>query len=549
MHRKNRFILIIFPIIFCIVSVLLIGFNTPLVHAASAAPGNGLALTPPMGWNSWNKFGCNINEALIKQEADTIVSSGMKAAGYQYVNIDDCWASSRDSAGNIVADPNAFPDGIKALATYVHNDGLKLGIYTDAGTSTCAGRPGSYGHEQQDANTYASWGIDYLKEDWCNTSGLDPQTQYTVMRNALNATGRAIVFSLCDQGTNSPWIWGPGIGNLWRTTDDIQDNWARMLVVLDSSSQHPSAAGPGSWNDPDMLEVGNGGMTTTEDQAHFSLWAEMAAPLISGNDLATMSSTTQTILTNSEVIAVDQDAAGVQGTVVSDNGAGLQVWSKKLSVGGSRAVVLFNRSASAANITANWSDLGLAGGSASVRDLLAHTDLGAFNNNYTATVPAHGVVMLKITGAEGNNVACNGLTGYYTFVNRNSGLLLDVSGASTNDSAPVIQYANNGQANQQWSFVDAGNGYCRIVNRNSGKLLNISGATMTQGTQLIQYSDDGNSNSQWSLTAVGGGYYNIVSRYDGQDIDVQGASTASNTPIIQWPNNGGANQQWQLVAV
>ena len=548
MHNKKPLLLVTLPLVFCMLIVLFTGFQTSTVHAAPAL-NNQLAITPPMGWNSWNKFNCGINEALIKQEADAMVSSGMKNAGYQYVNIDDCWATGRDSNGTIIADPNAFPDGIQALATYVHNKGLKLGIYTDAGTSTCAGRPGSYGHEQQDANTYASWGIDYLKEDWCNTPGLDPQTEYTVMRNALNATGRPIVFSICDQGTNAPWIWGPTTGNLWRTTDDIQDNWDRMLAVLDSSSLHAPAAGPGSWNDPDMLEVGNGGMTTAEDQAHFSLWAEMAAPLIAGNDLATMSSSTQTILTNSEVIAVDQDSAGVQGTVVSDNGAGLQVWSKKLSGSGSRSVVLFNRSNSAANMTANWTNLGLAGGSATVRDLINHTDLGSFNDNYTVNVPSHGVVMLKITGSEIATLACNSLSGYYKIVNRNSGKNLDVSGASGSDNAQVIQYADNGQPNQQWSFVDGGNGYCKIVNRNSGKLLNIPGATMTAGTQLIQYSDDGDSNSQWSLTSAGGGYYNIVSRFNGDDIDVQGLSVDNNIPIIQWPNNGGANQQWQVVAV
>ena len=548
MHKRSHFALLALPVLFVTLLSLVAGINVSSIHAAPSL-NNGLALTPPMGWNSWNKFGCNVSEALIKREADAMVSNGMKAAGYQYVNIDDCWATGRDSNGNIIASTSAFPDGMQALATYVHNDGLKLGIYTDAGTSTCAGRPGSYGHEQQDANTYASWGIDYVKEDWCNTSGLDPQTQYTVMRNALNATGRAIVFSLCDWGANSPWVWGPSTGNLWRTTGDIQDNWNSMLSNLDSSSQHASSAGPGAWNDPDMLEVGNGGMTATEDQAHFALWAEMAAPLISGNDPSAMSSATQTILTNSDVIAVDQDAAGMQGTVVSDNGSGLQVWSKKLNGSGLRSVVLFNRSGSAANITANWTNLGLAAGSASVRDLLTHTNLGAFNNSYTASVPSHGVVMLKITGTEGSNLACSSLTGYYKIVNRNSGKNLDVSNDSTSNNALILQYTNNGQNDQQWSFADAGSGYCKIINRNSGKLLNIPGPTTTQGTQLIQYVDDGNANSQWSLTAVGGGYYDIVSRYDGQNIDVQGASTSDSAPVIQWSNNGGANQQWQFVAV
>ncbi|GHO43513.1 alpha-galactosidase D [Ktedonospora formicarum] len=374
-------------------------FLLPMFSHPAFALNNGVALTPPMGWNSWNKFGCNVSEALIKQQADAMVSSGLKAAGYQYVNIDDCWQISRDSSGNIVADASKFPSGIKSLADYVHSKGLKLGIYTDAGTATCQGRPGSYNHEQQDANTYASWGIDYVKEDWCNTSGLDPQTQYIKMRDALAQTGRPIVFSICNWGVNSPWAWGPATGNLWRTTGDISNNWNSMLSNLDSSSQHASAAGPGAWNDPDMLEVGNGGMTQTEDTSHFSMWAIMAAPLIAGNDLSAMSSTTLSILTNSEVIAVDQDAAGKQGTKVSDNGAGLQVWSKTLQANGARAVALFNRSGSAANITVNWNTIGLSNASATVRDLWAHADKGSFTGSYTANVPSHGIVMLKIVGS------------------------------------------------------------------------------------------------------------------------------------------------------
>ena len=362
---------------------------------------NGLALTPPMGWNSWNKFGCSVSESIVKQEADAMASNGMKAAGYQYINIDDCWeASSRDSNGNLVADPTRFPDGIKALADYVHGKGLKLGIYNDAGTATCAGFPGFEGHEQQDANTYASWGIDYIKVDWCNTSGLDPQTQYTKIANALQSTGRPIVLSLCSWGNGNPWLWGASVANLWRTTSDISDNWNSMLTNFDANSAYASYAKPGGWNDPDMLEVGNGGMSATEDQSHFSLWAISAAPLITGNDLANMSSTTASILTNSEVIAVDQDPAGVQGTKVADNGSGLQVWAKKLQGSNTYAVVLLNRSGSTANMTVNWSNLGLSG-SASVRDLWAHADKGSFSGSYTTSVASHGVAMLKIVGSGG----------------------------------------------------------------------------------------------------------------------------------------------------
>ena len=399
MSRRHALALCALPLVALLIFSFLLLSWLSMPGQRAFALNNGLALTPPMGWNSWNKFGCSVSETIVKQEADAMVSSGMAAAGYQYINLDDCWeASSRDSSGNLVADPTRFPDGIKALADYVHSKGLKIGIYNDAGTATCAGFPGFEVHEQQDANTYASWGIDYIKVDWCNTSGLDPQTQYTKIHNALVSTGRPIVLALCDWGVNSPWIWGPNIANLWRTTSDISDNWGSMLTNLDSNANAAAYAGPGSWNDPDMLEVGNGGMTTAEDQAEFSMWAIEAAPLITGNDLATMSSTTASILTNSEVIAVDQDAAGVQGTKVADNGSGLQVWAKKLQASNSYAVALLNRNSSAANITVNWSTLGLTG-SVSVRDLWAHADLGSFTGSYTTSVPADAVVMLKVVGS------------------------------------------------------------------------------------------------------------------------------------------------------
>lgn len=361
---------------------------------------NGLARTPPMGWNSWNKFACNVSEKLIKEMADAMVSTGMKKAGYQYVNIDDCWQVSRDSSGRIVADPDRFPGGIKSLADYVHSKGLKLGIYTDAGTMTCEKRPGSLDHEAQDAKTYAEWGIDYVKIDWCHTEGLDPQKQYEKFRDALATSGRPIVFSICNWGRNQPWKWGPATGNLWRTTGDIQDKWASVLKILDNpSQQHPESAGPGAWNDPDMLEVGNGKMSDLEYRAHFSLWAIMAAPLIAGNDLRTMSQETKDILMNSEVIAVDQDAGGKQGTKVHAEG-GLEIWAKPLKQKNAVAVVLFNRNEAAADITCKWSDVGLAPGKAKVRDLWAHADRGAFEGNYKSNVPSHGVVMMKVVSTK-----------------------------------------------------------------------------------------------------------------------------------------------------
>lgn len=369
---------------------------SPAPAAAQDARPAGLALTPPMGWNSWNHFGCNVSEQLIRETADAMVSSGMRDAGYQYVVIDDCWQVARDKNGTIVADSTRFPHGIKALADYVHSKGLKFGIYTDAGLKTCQGRPGSYGHEVQDAKTYAAWGVDYTKVDWCYADTLDAPTQYATISAAFRHSGRPIVLSICEWGQNQPWLWAKGVGNLWRTTTDIEDTWQSMLDNLDVSSQYSAAAGPGHWNDPDMLEVGNGGMTPDEYRAHFSLWAIMAAPLISGNDLRTMDDTTKSILLNREVIAVDQDSLGVQGTLIYESKVGLQVWMKPLK-DGSRAVVLLNRSEAPAEFGISLARLGLRARTATVRDLWAHKDLGSVKDDFRALVPARGVVMVRIS--------------------------------------------------------------------------------------------------------------------------------------------------------
>jgi alpha-galactosidase len=373
-----------------------------------------LAATPPMGWNSWNKFGGGVTDTLVRGIADAIVSSGMQAVGYQYINIDDMWqASNRDSSGNIVPDSTKFPNGMKALADYVHGKGLKLGVYSDRGTKTCAGKPGSYSYETKDAQTYASWGVDYLKYDNCSpAAGSNIQTDYTNMANALKATGRPIVFSIC-----AWWFytWETTIGQLWRTGTDITDTWDKdshsFISLLNNnggwSGRYSGAsygspglaqyAVPGHWNDPDMLEVGNGGMTDTEYQSHFSLWAIMAAPLIAGNDIRNMNAATKNILTNADVIAVDQDPLGIQGKPISTSTT-LEVWSKKLSGDQTYAVVLFNRTAASAAITVTWSSLGMTSTSATVRDLWSHTDLGPTATQYTATVPSHGVVMLRVVG-------------------------------------------------------------------------------------------------------------------------------------------------------
>jgi alpha-galactosidase len=375
---------------------------------AGGASATVIAATPPMGWNSWNTFQCNISETLLEATADAMVSSGMQAAGYQYVNLDDCWMNGRDSSGNLQWNASKFPSGIPALAAYVHGKGLKIGIYETPNTETCVGiyggispsvAVGSLGHETADAKTFASWGIDFLKYDLCQGQRSD----FATMRDALRASGRSIVYSI-NPGNGSDDLCPPNscslnlvsIANMWRIGFDINASWASVMSLVDEDAALSSYAGPGHWNDPDMLEVGNG-LTADEDQSHFSMWAMLAAPLLAGNDIRSMSSATRTVLTNTDVIAVDQDPLGVQGKLVATPATNLQVWSKTLSGTNARAVALLNRTSGSASITVQWTTLGLPAGNAAVRDLWSHTDLGTIANAYTATaIPSHGVVMLKI---------------------------------------------------------------------------------------------------------------------------------------------------------
>jgi alpha-galactosidase len=370
---------------------------------------NGMAKTPPMGWNSWNKFRNQVSDKMVREIADAMVSSGMKDAGYIYVNIDDTWEGAhRDANGNITTN-NKFPD-MKALAAYVHGKGLKLGIYSSPGPRTCAGYEGSYQHEEQDAKTWASWGIDYLKYDWCSASQVYDNTRttmvaaYAKMGLALLNSGRPILYSLCQYGNHNVEEWGASVGgNVWRITGDISDRWDSMsrLGFEGTSSANPATpvpdrakyAGPGHWNDPDMLEVGNGGMTDDEYRTHMSLWCIQAAALLAGNDIRDMKPNVAAILMNKEAIAVDQDKLGKEGTRVARDGK-TEVWSKPLQ-GGGHAVGLFNRGDDTAKVTAKWSDLGVTGSHA-VRDLWDHKDLGKMSGEFSANVPSHGVVMIKI---------------------------------------------------------------------------------------------------------------------------------------------------------
>ncbi|WP_171991054.1 NPCBM/NEW2 domain-containing protein [Streptomyces sp. JHA26] len=363
------------------------------------APDDGLALTPPMGFNNWNSTHCRaeFNEAMVKGIADIFVAKGLKDAGYEYVNLDDCWAlPQRGADGKLVPDPVRFPNGIDAVADYVHAKGLKLGIYTSAGTKTCdsTGMPGALGHEYSDAQQFADWGVDYLKYDNCNNQGVDAVQRYTTMRDALRATGRPIVYSICEWGENKPWEWAGDLGHLWRTTGDINDSWGSMLSILKKNLPLAEYAGPGRWNDPDMLEVGNGGMTATEYRTHFSMWSVMAAPLLIGTDLRKASDETFEILGNREVIAVDQDPLGKQGTVVSSEG-GRWVVAKEMR-DGSRAVALFNESDSPQRITTSAEAVGLPDAAGyTLRDLWRH-ESSHTAGTLSATVPAHGTVLLRV---------------------------------------------------------------------------------------------------------------------------------------------------------
>ncbi|WP_208885432.1 NPCBM/NEW2 domain-containing protein [Streptomyces sp. PBH53] len=372
----------------------------PPAAPAAPSPADGLARTPPMGFNNWNSTHCRaeFDESMVKGIADLFVQKGLKDAGYQYVNLDDCWAlPERDANGRLVPDPVRFPHGIKAVADYVHAKGLKLGIYTSAGTKTCnsAGFPGALGHEYGDARQFAEWGVDYLKYDNCNNQGVDAKERYRTMRDALKATGRPIVYSICEWGENRPWEWAADVGHLWRTTGDISDSWSSMLSILKQNLPLAPYAGPGRWNDPDMLEVGNGGMTDTEYRSHFSLWSVMAAPLLIGTDLRKASRETYDILGNKEVIAVDQDPLGKQGVVVS-SGGGRWVVAKEMK-DGSRAVALFNESGTAQRIATSADAVGLPDAAGyTLRDLWQHRSYHSAGT-IAATVPAHGTVLVRVS--------------------------------------------------------------------------------------------------------------------------------------------------------
>ena len=396
---------------------LIVFISFPLCFAQKF---ENVALTPPMGWNSWNTFEVNINEDLVKKTADIIVSSGLKDAGYEYIVLDDGWMvkDHRDKNGDLVPDPVKFPHGMKALIDYVHSKGLKFGLYNCAGTQTCAGYPGTRGYEYQDARFYANLGIDFLKYDWCNTNGINATEAYTTMSKALKAAGKPIVFSICEWGDNQPWDWATPVGNLWRISGDIypcfdceykheEGNWSSwgVLRILEMRKDIRKFSGPDHWNDFDMMEVGNG-MTNTEDKSHFTLWSMMASPLFAGNDLRIMKPETLNILTNKEIIAINQDALGIQGfKYQSENG--VDVWVKPL-FDENWAVVFLNRSDKTQKINFDWKKhiiedndfkfiLNLTSQKYNVRDLWEHINLGNTNKIFQKELAPHDVIAIKLT--------------------------------------------------------------------------------------------------------------------------------------------------------
>nr|WP_246001379.1 RICIN domain-containing protein [Allorhizocola rhizosphaerae] len=513
---------------------------------------NGVARTPPMGWNTWNTFGCNINETLIRQMADAIVSSGMRDLGYHYVTVDDCWFNpNRDSSGNLQGDPGRFPSGMKALGDYLHARGLKFGIYQSPMDQTCAqyfdaypGSTGSRGHEAQDARQFAAWGVDYLKYDWCSPEGSiqDQVARFAIMRDALAATGRPIVYSINSNSIHSKTgpqrNWGD-VANIWRTTEDITNAWDTgqtngypmgIQNIINVNVPLAGYAAPGQFNDPDMLEVGRGGMNDTEMRSHFAMWAVMAAPLIAGNDIRSQSAATKAILTNRNLIDINQDPLGLQATQVSFDGT-RRVLAKRLA-NGDVAVALFNQGGTTTTISTTAAAIGKSGTSFTLRD--AWTDgTSTTTGAISASVPAHGTVVYRVSG--GGNISPSPTTTApttATLVSAASGRCLDVPNSSTaNGTQPVI-WDCNGQANQQWTLNGA-------TLRSLGKCLDAP-SNATAGTKVQMWDCHGGSNQQWSLNGDG----TIRGVQSGLCVDVNGAATANGTTVILWTCTAAANQRW-----
>ncbi|QOV33215.1 ricin-type beta-trefoil lectin domain protein [Streptomyces ferrugineus] len=576
----------------------------------AAVSTNQIGVTPPpMGWASWNTFFSSIDHNVIKQQADALVSSGMAAAGYKYVNLDDgWWQGGRDANGNITVDENLWPGGMKAIADYIHSKGLKAGIYTDAGKQGCgyyfpttrpaAPSTGMEGHYQQDLETFQRWGFDYVKIDWCGgrEEGLDQETQYKQIAAANEAasavTGRKLVLSFCEWGTGLPWNWATGHGDLWRTSHDVllhkeTPGLTKMYRNFDEALQ-PAAQHTGYYNDPDMLMVGLNGMTAQRNRLHMSLWSIAGAPLLAGNNVATMTTETRDILTNPEVLAVNQDPRGLQGVKVAEDTRGLQVYGKVLAGTGKRAVMLFNRTSSAANITVRWADLGLASATASVRNTWTRTAAGSFATGYTTSVPANDAVLLTVSGTE-----ASGST-YEDTTTATTPTFSGVTASSAGTKLVDITYANGGTTARK-ATIKVGGQYAYVVSfpptgsattyrtvsvlahlakgTNTVKFAAVSGAAPeidalrvqgipgTDGTALVGSASgrcaDIEKNTyvnatQAQLWDCSGGRNQTLQRtsrgelvvYGNKCLDADNNGTTNGTKVIIWDCTGGTNQKW-----
>ncbi|MEU1269278.1 ricin-type beta-trefoil lectin domain protein [Streptomyces sp. NPDC005799] len=570
---------------------------------AQAATNRQIAVpTAPMGWASWNSFAAKIDYSVIKEQVDAFVAAGLPAAGYKYINIDEgWWQGTRDSAGNITVDESEWPGGMSAIADYIHSKGLKAGIYTDAGKNGCGyyyptGRPaapdtGSEGHYDQDMLQFSEWGFDFVKVDWCggDAEGLDAASTYQSISDAVArasaTTGRPLTLSICNWGKQNPWNWAPGQAPMWRTSTDIiyYGDSPSMTNLLSNFDQtlHPLAQHTGYYNDPDMLMVGMDGFTAAQNRTHMNLWAISGAPLLAGNNLATMTSETAGILKNAEVIAVDQDPRGLQGVKVAEDTSGLQVYGKVLSGTGNRAVVLLNRTSSAQNITVRWSDLGLTNASATVRDLWARTNLGSYGTSYTAGVPAGGSVMLTVTG--GTEAASSTYTGTASFsgvVAGNTGVkVVDVAYTNNTSTARTATLKVNGQGSTTVSFPPTGSAQgtvsvmvglskgssntlaftgaptladitvrplpgangTQVVGKQSGRCLDVYNNTITNGTQAELWDCNGGQNQAWTYTSR-----KELVVYGDKCLDAYNLGTTNGTKVVIWDCNGQNNQKWNV---
>jgi len=582
-----------------VTAALLFAQPTP----AQAATSRQIAVpSAPMGWASWNSFAAVIDYDVIKAQVDAFVAAGLPAAGYQYINIDEgWWQGTRDSAGNITVDESEWPGGMKAIADYIHSKGLKAGIYTDAGKDGCGyyyptGRPaapgsGSEGHYGQDMLQFSTWGFDFVKVDWCggDAEGLDPATTYRSISDAVTAataaTGRPLTLSICNWGYDNPWNWAPGMAPMYRTSTDIvywgnNPSTTNMLSNFDQA-QHPLAQHTGYYNDPDMLMVGMTGFTAAQNRTHMNLWAVSGAPLLAGNNLATMSTETANILKNPEIIAVDQDPRGLQGVKVAEDTTGLQTYGKVLSGTGNRAVVLLNRTSSAQNITVRWSDLGLTNANATVRDLWARSNLGSYGTSYTTSVPAGGSVMLTVTG--GTEAASSTYTGTASFTGVVAGATgvktVDVAYTNNTSAARTATLKVNGQGTTAVSFPPTGSSQGTIsvqvglskgssntltftnaptladitvrplpganstlaVGTQSGRCLDIYDNTITNGTQAELWDCNGGQNQQWTYTSR-----KELVLYGNKCLDAYNLGTTNGTKVVIWDCNGQNNQKWNV---